>query len=404
MPKVYSEALDLQLEIERVIGKIGEGNKGPCVVFFAGIHGNEPAGVFALQTVFSELKEKVISVNGTVLGVAGNLWALERGKRYHEKDLNRLWTSEQVQKLKDKAFVPSNEDEKQQLALYHVIEKLLEEKEGPFYFFDLHTTSSDTIPFLTVNDSLLNRAFSEQYPAPIILGIEEYLDGPLLSYINQLGYVSFGFESGRHNAVSSVNNHIAFIYLSLVFTGMIEKADVNYNQYFNALGSLTNNFYEIFYRYQIKGKELFEMEPGFINFQKIQKNQLLAKSNGAPIAAKEASTIFMPLYQAQGDDGFFMIRKISSHFLKLSAFLRHLHIDRILPILPGVKWHSKKKDALVVNLKVARFFTKPFLHLLGYRSKTVGKMHLVIKNREASSKNEAYANEKWKLSNKTRVK
>ena len=34
---------------------------------------------------------------------------------------------------------------------------------------------------------------------PIVLGIEEYLQGPLLSYINTLGYVSLGFESGQHD-------------------------------------------------------------------------------------------------------------------------------------------------------------------------------------------------------------
>jgi hypothetical protein len=82
-------------------------------------------------------------------------------------------------------FKPNNEDEKQQLFIQETINLILEEESGPFYFFDLHTTSSDTIPFITVNDSLLNREFTSMYPLPSILGIEEYLEGPLLSYINE---------------------------------------------------------------------------------------------------------------------------------------------------------------------------------------------------------------------------
>ena len=35
-------------------------------------------------------------------------------------------------------------------------------------------------------------------------GIEEYLNGPLLSYINELGYVAFGFEGGQHDDISAI--------------------------------------------------------------------------------------------------------------------------------------------------------------------------------------------------------
>lgn len=47
-----------------------------------------------------------------------------------------------------------------------------------------------------VNDSFLNCIYIKNYLLFIVLGIEEYLEGFLLNYINELGYVVFGFEGG----------------------------------------------------------------------------------------------------------------------------------------------------------------------------------------------------------------
>ena len=311
MARVYSKALNTSLEIDRIIGQIDGEEPGPCLIFTGGIHGNEPSGVLALHHVMQELQEHNTAIRGSMIALAGNLWALERAERFHKKDLNRLWNTKNVGRLRNGTFVPSNEDEKQQENLYHIIQNILATKEGPFYFFDLHTTSSSTIPFLTVNDRLLNRKFTQQYPLPLILGIEEYLDGPLLSYINELGCISFGFESGQHDDRVSLDNHIAFTYLSLVFSGAVDKESINYNHYFQTLSNLPRSIYEIYFRYEIKKNEKFVMEPGFTNFQRIYQGELLAKSNEQPVLSPHHAIIFMPLYQSQGDDGFFMIRKIT---------------------------------------------------------------------------------------------
>ncbi len=310
MAKVYSKALNTSLEIDRIIGQIDGEAPGPCLIFIGGIHGNEPSGVFALHRVLQELQERNTPIRGSMIALAGNLWALERAQRFHKKDLNRLWNTENMGRLKNGTFVPANEDEKQQEDLYHIIQHVLATKEGPFYFFDLHTTSSSTIPFLTVNNGLLNKKFTQQYPLPRILGIDEYLDGPLLSYINKLGHVSLGFESGQHDDEVSVDNHIAFTYLSLVFSGAVDKKSIHYNHYFQTLSNLPGSSYETYFRYAIKENEKFVMEPGFTNFQRIYQGELLAKSNNQPVLSSHDSVIFMPLYQSQGDDGFFMIRKI----------------------------------------------------------------------------------------------
>ncbi len=379
----------------RIIGHIKGTAEGPTLLFIGGIHGNEPAGVMALKKVLKALYVKKDNFKGNLYAIGGNLPALQKGIRFLEYDLNRLWTKENIKNIENESYSPVNTEFKELKDIYLTIKNILKVEKGPFYFFDLHTTSSLTVPFITVNDSLLNRKYTSQYPVPIILGIEEFLEGALLSYTNELGYIAFGFEGGQHEDPAAIENHMAFIYLSLVFCGSIPKEEIDAEKWYNHLYNNTKGlqaFYEIFKKYEIKPLEKFSMNVGFKNFQKITKGQHLALSNGKTVIAQQNCRIFMPLYQGKGNDGFFMVRIIPKIFLNISALLRKIHFDRLLPILPGVSWASSKKEELVVNLKIARFFTKNFLHLLGYRSKTIDKTHLRVKNREAASRDEEYEN------------
>ncbi len=398
MAKIYSKALKQSLEVKRIIKHLKSSQPGPTLIFIGGIHGNEPSGVFALQKVLDELQEKEIPILGNIYAISGNLWALEHNKRYDKQDLNRLWSQESINNILTGKQKITSEDISQQIDLCRVIHDILQTESGPFYFMDLHTTSSKTVPFLTVNDSLLNRKFTQQYPVPMILGIEEYLEGPLLSYINELGYVAFGFEAGQHDDPASIKNHIAFIYLTLVFAGSVKKTVVDYNHHYQILfdNSLEyKHIYEIYLRHEINNGDTFQMKPGFINFQKINKGQELARSNGKIIISDRDGKIFMPLYQNLGDDGFFAIKRTPKFFLNLSAILRKIRFDHILPLLPGIKWSSSQKNSLNVNRKIAPFFTKQFFHLLGYRSKQIDSTHLRVRNREIASKTRAYRYAPW---------
>ncbi|MEM7382083.1 MAG: succinylglutamate desuccinylase/aspartoacylase family protein, partial [Bacteroidota bacterium] len=204
-------------EEDRFIGKIVK-PQGPTLVFFGGIHGNEPAGVKAIQKVFAALEDKQRDYKGSLFGIRGNIPACTLSKRFVEQDLNRLWTSKKIARISGIDRASRSIEENELVELYSIIKKILSLGSPPFYFLDLHTTSSPTAPFITINDALINRDFSKQFPVPVILGIEEYLNGPLLSYINALGYVSLGFESVQHHDPEAVRSAIAFIWLTLVYT------------------------------------------------------------------------------------------------------------------------------------------------------------------------------------------
>ena len=137
------------------------------------------------------------------------------------------------------------------------------------------------------------------------------------------------------------------------------------------------------------------MQPGYTNFQLIKKGELLAKSNGEQVFAKYSSRIFMPLYQSQGNDGFFGIRTLYPFVLKISELCRKWKLDRILPYLPGVKWSNSKRDSLILDKRYAKFLAKELMHLLGYRSRFFDKNYIQVKNREAASKHSMYEKEAW---------
>ena len=368
---------------------------GPTIVFFAGIHGNESAGVKALNNVLPQLKSQ--NVHGEIFGVYGNIMALKENKRYIDKDLNRIWTTNNIKKLKTTKRL--THEIKEQKAIYNFLEMLFKNSNNPIYFIDFHTTSSKTLPFITINDALINRKFSKYFPTPIVLGIEEYLDGPLLSYLNKIGYVSLGFEAGQHTDRASIDNCESFIYIALHNAEISKenfkkKIQIHFNRLKKASED-NSDVYEVVFKHHIKDNEIFKMLPGFKSFQSIKKGDLLATSNNQPIYSPYSSELFMPLYQSKGDDGFFIIKKIPQFFLNTSSLLRRIRADQLLTLLPGVSWQNKSKGILKANLKVTRFLAKSIFHLFGYRSKKIDQTHLLLFNRERVAKNEDYKETSW---------
>ena len=399
MTEVHSKALNKTIQINRIIGKIEGSQKGPTVVFVAGLHGNEPAGIFALNEVINSLEAK--DVKGNIYAISGNLVALKKGKRFIQNDLNRLWTQDAIDALLDETILQP--DQKEQYEIYAILKELLKENPPPFYFIDIHTTSSKTLPFITINDALINRKFSKQFPVPVVLGIEEYLEGPLLTYLNKLGYVSLGFEAGQHDDPKAITSAISFIKLALVNAGCLSKSNLsNYSSHYNQLQAEANKINEVFevtHLYKLTNNEGFEMKPGFRSFQFVKKGRALANHKGQTIYAPISAQLFMPLYQATGKEGFFLIKRINPFFLKLSAFLRNIKVDALLVALPGITWHNKSKGVLKVNLKTAKFMAKPLFHLLGYRNRAIDDTFVLLYNRERVAQTLAYKNSTWYKNN-----
>ena len=342
------------------------------------------------------MENTTVSLFGEFFGIAGNLSALAKGVRFVNEDLNRIWLPHRIRKLS----LPDADgtiETQEMYALNQLILEILETASPPFYFIDLHTTSGKTEPFIVMNDSLLNRRFTKNFPLPCILGIEEYLTGALLSHINEMGYVAFGFESGQHTDAEAVTNAEWFIKYTLGLTGFYEMDNFSLKET-RAKLNLSNTpkrFFEIYHQHLIQEDEEFSMLPGFVNLQTVSKGVDIATSYGELITTKKSRQLFMPLYQDKGYEGFYFIRSVPHFFLWISKYLRKIKADSFLAILPGIQWATSKKDTLFVNKRVARFFAKSIFHLLGYRTREVDEAHFVLKNRERNSKSAQYKRTPW---------
>jgi len=346
----------------------------PTLVVIVGIHGNEPASVHAMQALFKDKNIPKFDLMGNVFIIKGNAEALKFQQRFIGKDLNRIWTSENLQlvRMKNKEEPGFSYPELKELALLDQLINAIVAiyGSGKILFADLHTTSSESCAFLPFNDTLSNRKMAKHFPVPLVLGIEEYLDGPLMSHINDLGFPALGFEAGKHDDPQSAKRHKAFIKLCMFHLGIIKMSDADIEKeemlLKNTLG-IQSGFYEILCRYPVGPDQSFEMRPGFKNFNPIKKGHELARNNGFPVISQHKGMVFLPLYQSKGQDGFFIVKPVSSFWLWLSSWLRRTFLPDLLPLLPGISRKEPSGNRYLVNPAIARWLNKEIFHLLGFR-------------------------------------
>ena len=128
------------------------------------------------------------------------------------------------------------------------------------------------------------------------------------------------------------------------------------------------------------------MKKGFLNFDAVAKNDVLAICDGEEVKSPINGYVFMPLYQQQGDDGFFIITKISQLWLKLSIIVRKLKLHHLLRLLPGIQKDKNNDYILIVNPKTATFMAVEIFHLFGYRKQVVkdNKYHFIKRDRKVT--------------------
>jgi succinylglutamate desuccinylase len=343
---------------------------GPTLLVVGGMHGNEPAGIVAARRVLDRLRRLEGPFRGDLVALVGNTRALDRGVRYIDKDLNRQWLPEIVERLRASGS-PGCAEDAEMLELLEHIDTATVNARGPVIFVDMHTSSAEGAPFVTIGDTLRNRTFALNFPLPVILGLEEQIDGALLEYMNNLGYTTFGFEGGQHQSEAAIAYKEAALLLALVFSGAIDREQL---EEFDALYDMLDSgrlgqprIVEVLYRHAIVPEDEYVMQAGFTNFDRVKKGQLLGMDRWGLVRSPIDGMVLLPLYQGQGSDGFFICRRIEPLWLGVSRRLRGLRLDRFAHVLPGVRKHPRRLDTLIVDTRTARFFPLQTFHLLGYR-------------------------------------
>lgn len=385
---------DPDLLADRLVGRFGGRDEGPLLVCIAGLHGNEPAGVEALRRVHRRLGDARPPFRGRLVTLAGNLPALSRGSRFVDEDLNRVWTLDRISALeeaiRDGAPTPARLDTvegNQQRQLLRAVRSVIETADrDQVYCMDLHTTSSHSVPFLTLSDSLRNRSLALNFPVPIVLGLEEEVRGTLLDFLDHLGIAGVGVEGGNHGDPTSVDHLERAVWLALVSLEMVDLADVPEHDGLrrrlreSAIG--IPSLFEVRYRHELRAGDEFRMKPGYENFQSVSAGERVARDRRGEIPSPASGRIFLPLYQAQGNEGFFLVQEVARIWLQVSAVLRRLRLDVALRWLPAVQAHPEREESVVVHPRAAGPTLMNLFHLLGYRRERPEDGSLVLTRRK----------------------
>lgn len=369
---------------DRILVDYTTGASGPLLVVFAALHGDEHAGVTALGRVRDALEAGTIPIRGRLRGVVGNITALEQGKRYLDRDLNRGWWENEMAGLAARSPDADCVEDREMRSLMEVVERLEEEPYRPVVFLDLHSTSAAGLPFSCIPDTIPNLRIALELPIPVILNLEEAIDGPLMGYLSDLGYGGVIVEGGQHDDPGTVDVLESCIWIMLVATGCVYREDVpEFEQLRRRLAVLSTGLprvMEVKDFHHVHDGDGFRMEPGFTHYNKVEKGQLLASDQRGELRASRSGRILMPLYKPPSDHGYFITEDIPEALVRLLYLLRWLRLDRIAHWLPGATRDGSNPNLLRIDTWVPERLVN-VVRLLGWRRLYRGTHHSLLRRR-----------------------
>lgn len=296
------------MNVRRILGQYTQGRGGPLLVVLTGIHGNEPSGLQGFDAVLKRLQADEPPMFGTLVGIACNLPAIAAGKRFIDEDLNRIWLPDRVADLRNGGAPQSSE----QRELIAVLEKIEDHRRSnrENFFIDCHSTSSESVPYISVPVDAASVELAGEFPVHTVVGGGDKLTGVSDRYLIDHGFRGFTFEGGQHQRLATVEAQEAAIWVALKRVGCLTEAPHHAERCLARTQLDGHQFFEFEYVHRITPDSGFRMRPGYVNFQRIHEGDLLAYEDERPIISSWDARVFLPLYQAQGDDGFSVIREV----------------------------------------------------------------------------------------------
>lgn len=307
--------------MDRVIGKYYGQERGPMLIVFGAMHGNEPAGVKAIDLMSKMLEVEPITnpdfiYKGMMLGLLGNLKAYKEGKRFIDRDLNRQWTPENVDLALSSPLTELKNEKREIKEILTLIHEEIENyRPSRIVVLDLHTTSSYGGIFSIPTDDEESIKIALELHAPVVKGMLRGIKGTSLHHFNSknmgVDTTAVVFESGQHKETLSVNRAIAALTNCMRTIGSIDASVVE-NRHDHILLEYSKNLPKLtrlISRHEILPEDHFKMMPNFNNFQAVKKDEVLAEDVSGKIKAVDDAIILMPLYQEQGEDGFFLVKE-----------------------------------------------------------------------------------------------
>jgi predicted deacylase len=286
----------------RVVVALRGKEPGPTLVVVGALHGNEPAGVDALVRLGDRLSAAGGLERGALIGLVGNRSASAVGRRYLDRDLNRIWE------------LPPGESRRlregrERLALTRALGRIRRTTSGPLHVVDVHTTSGRGPAFTIVPRSPWGRAEADALPVPRVTGVFTSLRGTFGGWLDRHDIPNLTLEAGSHRDLASAERAEAVLRLLAERLGL---AGPRWLETDGARARLARESHglppllRVCHRHAITPEDDFRMEPGFSNLQRVRKGERLARDRHGFVEAPEAGWLLLPLYQLQGEDGFLL--------------------------------------------------------------------------------------------------
>ena len=303
-----------------LIGWVKGDTEGPLLLCVGGLHGNEPAGVGALEELVGLVEARRHLLRGDFVAVAGNLQALAAGRRFMSYDLNRAWTASRIAEARDRIRSangrPAAPEDLELVRLLGVLDEVASRRRGPAWFLDLHTTSGGGGAFTTSADEPPHRRFAMAIPAPLVLQLDVHLEGTFTSCMQRLEYKTAVFECGQHEEAESRIRAASAVWLAIRAAGLLTDAEApearrGYRRLETAYRRLPR-ILEMRYRHPVEEEDCYLTRPGFRNFQPVRAGDVIGDDRHGEVVAPKGGRILMPLYQELGEDGFFVVRDVAA--------------------------------------------------------------------------------------------
>ena len=302
--------------IPRIIADFKGHQEGPLLIVVGGLHGNEMAGIHAIQRMEFLLREEETMYpeflyNGRFVGLAGNIPALLAKKRLIDADLNRIWL--------DPHFHISHTSEYKELTEIHKnILGFIEEHPAhlPVVIMDLHTTSSPRGIFTVCTNTAKSKEITGELHCPVITNMTAQLKGSMIQYFSShfvtgRDITSFAFEGGQHDDHHSISRLIAGMVNCMRTINAVSRESVEskHDEVLLSYAKGLPKYCQITYVHRIEKGSLWRMKPGYQGFQWVREGDWVATYDGKKVFVPHDGYMLMPLYQKSGNEGFFLVNE-----------------------------------------------------------------------------------------------
>lgn len=274
------------MKLPKDVTQIDGANPGPTVAIFAGVHGNEKAGVYALRELLPTLQ----ITKGKLYVVFANPPAIEQDVRMLAKNLNRCFTVENTG--------TTYEDVRARELM-----KMLDQCDA---LLDLHMFYDKVgQPFVICEDDAV--PIARNFDVEIIsTNWTEVEPGGTDGYMYAKGKIGICVECGP---ISKSREYTAFakrtVYQFLKYYNMTDQ-DVTYSDIQKRVIKAEKVVF--------KTDDSFALEPGLKNFQRLKTNQLIAQSSQTKFRSGVNECIIFPHYGARiGEEAYILGKELTNN-------------------------------------------------------------------------------------------